>query len=108
MKDEDMGEVLLGIGLTGSNNIYLIEKNLDQKLDALFKPNGKRPVINEQLNVLDQLQAELVSMEQNEGTYVEKQQDITMLKAEITELQKMGVCEKDRRSEERRVGKGSR
>jgi len=96
MKDEDLGEVLLGIGLTGSNNIYLIEKNLDQKLDALFKPNGKRPVINEQLNVLDQLQAELVSMEQNEGTYIEKQQDITMLKAEISELRKMGVREKDR------------
>src|SRR5690625_5300722 len=74
MKDENLGEVLLGIGLTGSNNIYLIEKSLDQKLDALFKPNGKRPVINEQLNKLDQLQAELVRMEQSEGTYVEKQQ----------------------------------
>gem|GEM_PF-1718070 len=96
MKDENLGEVLLGIGLTGSNNIYLIEKSLDQKLDALFKPNGKRPVINEQLNKLDQLQAELVRMEQSEGTYVEKQQEVTRLKVAISELQKIGIREKER------------
>src|SRR5690625_5606455 len=79
-----------------SNNIYLIEKSLDQKLDALFKPNGKRPVINEQLNKLDQLQAELVRMEQSEGTYVEKQQEVTRLQVAISELQKIGIREKER------------
>src|SRR5690625_7948088 len=35
-------------------------------------------------------------MEQSEGTYVEKQQEVTRLKVAISELQKIGISEKER------------
>src|SRR5699024_6107018 len=38
MSEADLGEVLLGIGLTGSKNIFAIEKELDNQMGALFKP----------------------------------------------------------------------
>src|SRR5690625_3555339 len=31
MKEEDLGEVLLGIGLTGAKNLYAIEKRLEDR-----------------------------------------------------------------------------
>lgn len=88
MKDEDIGEVLLGIGLTGSNNIYKIEKKLDQKIGELFKPTGKIPVINQQLDSLDELFSQLTDYKKNEATYQEKQEQVDTIRNEIDKLQK--------------------
>lgn len=87
MKDEDIGEVLLGIGLTGANNIYHIEKKLDQKIGELFKPTGKIPVINQQLESLDERLNLLMNYKKNESTYQDKQQQVNMIHTEIDELQ---------------------
>lgn len=87
MKDEDLGEVLLGIGLTGSNNIHSIERGLDNKIGALFKPTGKVPIINKQLDSLDQLWTELTKYKENESTYRDKQLEITELTIALEKLQ---------------------
>lgn len=86
MKAEDLGEVLLGIGLTGSAEIYTIERSLDSKLDSLFKPNGKNPTINQQLNKLDSIFGSLHTFSSNEATYRKKQLEKTTLASEITHL----------------------
>jgi len=72
MRDEDIGEILLGIGLTGSANIYAIEKQLDKKISELFKPYGKKPVINKQLETVKQLEKELQIYRENESDYTER------------------------------------
>ncbi|WP_068675711.1 AAA family ATPase [Oceanobacillus sp. Castelsardo] len=72
MKEADLGEVLLGIGLTGSTEIHTLEKKLDNKLAELFKPYGKKPMINQQLDTLDKQFALLQEYKKNEATYREK------------------------------------
>lgn len=87
MKDEDLGEILLGIGLTGSNNIYAIEKRLDQKIGNLFKRTGKIPAINQQLDVLDDRLNALTTVKNDEATYQRKQEQMDVLLHKIDELQ---------------------
>lgn len=74
MKADDLGEVLLGVGLTGSTKIYKLEKQLEQKMGELFKPFGKKPVINEQTSKLHHLYATLKEYKENETTYLEKRE----------------------------------
>ncbi|PAV29306.1 hypothetical protein CIL05_12995 [Virgibacillus profundi] len=86
MKEDDLGEVLLGIGLTGSTNIYAIEKRLDTRIGELFKPYGKKPAINQQLQTLNELFTSLHNFKADEATYRKKQAEKISLTKEITEL----------------------
>ena len=88
MKDEDIGEILLGIGLTGSHRIYQLEKHLDQKIGELFKPSGKIPTINQQLDSLDDLFKDVVTYKNNEATYQNKQEQLDKTHLEMKHLQK--------------------
>ncbi|WP_188455214.1 ATP-binding protein [Virgibacillus oceani] len=72
MNEDELGEVLLGIGLTGSKNIYSIEKQIDTKIGELFKPYGKKPIINQQLDSLDELYRKLTVYKEEESSYRSK------------------------------------
>ena len=87
MKDEDLGEVLLGIGLTGSNSIYSIEKKLDTKIGELFKPSGKKPLINQQIESLQTILVSLQSFRETEASYRNKKEAFTKLESELIRLQ---------------------
>ena len=76
MNDEDIGEMLLGIGLTGSKNIHAIEKDLDKQIGELFKPYGTKPVINKQLEKLTRVKEELAKWQSKEGTYAEEERRV--------------------------------
>ncbi|WP_196493854.1 AAA family ATPase [Ornithinibacillus caprae] len=86
MKENDMGEVLLGIGLTGSVHIHSIEKKLDTKIAEMFKPYGKKPVINQQIQALQGHQMTLTEMQQEEATYRQKQIKLIELTTEMDRL----------------------
>ncbi|MBP1968972.1 uncharacterized protein YhaN [Virgibacillus natechei] len=96
MKEDDFGEVLLAIGLTGSNNIYNIEKKLDNQIGELFKPYGKKPAINQQLDSLNDLFAKLQSSIAEEATYREKQAKLAFLTQEKDRLQ--GELQQEKRN----------
>lgn len=87
MKDEDLGEILLGIGFTGATNLHMIEKRLESKMGKLFKPSGKIPVINEQLETLDSLFVERADYQNNESTYRNKKNQVATLMDEIAQMQ---------------------
>lgn len=72
MQEENLGDVLLSIGLTGSSNIYELEKQLDNRLGEMFKPYGKNPAINKQLQVVEHLGDELAVIQKEESTYRKK------------------------------------
>lgn len=72
MSEADLGEVLLGIGLTGSKNILAIEKQLDDEMGDLFKPFGKKPLMNQQLDKLEASFQQLTLHKNVEATYREK------------------------------------
>lgn len=87
MGGEDVGNVLLSIGLTGSSNIQRIEKGLAAQLDKLFKPNGRNPNINQQLQILQQLADELATIQEEEAVYYNMTTESTNLRAGLKQWQ---------------------
>ncbi|WP_164669581.1 ATP-binding protein [Virgibacillus doumboii] len=87
MKEEELSEVLLGIGMTGSKNIHAIEKQLETKIGDLFKPFGKKPVINQQLDLLDELHTSLQNYRDSEAAYRVKKANSLTLTEMITKKQ---------------------
>lgn len=72
MQEDELNEILLSIGLTGSSIIYDAEKRLDQEIGSLYKPSGRKPEINEQLTLIQQQSKELAEFRKNESTYNNK------------------------------------
>ncbi|WP_163971345.1 ATP-binding protein [Oceanobacillus halotolerans] len=87
MKGSDLSEVLFGIGLTGSATIHQLEKRLDQELSGLFKPYGKKPALNEQLKVVDNLWKTSLEQKQKESTYRSKKEQQHALETEMNHLE---------------------
>lgn len=87
IKQEDIGEVLLGVGMTGTDQIYWTEKWLDQQLQQLFKPQGKKPVLNQLIESMEEKTIQLEKMEQEAQTYQEKQQMESNLEEAVVNLQ---------------------
>ena len=87
MSEADLGDVLLSIGLTGSKNILSIEKELDNQMGNLFKPFGKKPVMNQQLETLDQLLQLLANHKNDVDIYRSKKMHIDYLCERMESLQ---------------------
>ncbi|GAA0300796.1 uncharacterized protein YhaN [Gracilibacillus halotolerans] len=66
---DDLHEVLLTIGMIGSERIYESEKKLEKELQLLFKPYGKKPIINTLLQELKELKKQLASAQEKESVY---------------------------------------
>ncbi|MCA0969679.1 AAA family ATPase [Halobacillus litoralis] len=65
----ELGEVLLNIGLTGSNHIYETEKWLERNANERFRPKGRKPSINKQLDQVEQLAKQRSSKEAEVQSY---------------------------------------
>lgn len=87
MKQDEIGDVLLGVGLTGSTQIHTVEKQLNAQMGELFKPFGTKPKINQQLNQLDALVKEKKQYQQEDSTYHDKKEQIALLTKEKETLQ---------------------
>ncbi|CQR47051.1 hypothetical protein BN1058_01340 [Paraliobacillus sp. PM-2] len=75
MKQQDIGEVLLGVGMAGTDQIYWTEKWLEQQLSDYFKPQGKKPKINQLVEALTAQEESLIKLQADADQYQEKQQE---------------------------------
>ena len=92
---DDLHEVLLTIGMIGSERIYETEKKLDKELQLLFKPYGKKPIINTLLQELKELKVQLASAQEKESVYEkqlaelqERKNELGRVKEQTKELEK--------------------
>ncbi|MDC3417283.1 ATP-binding protein [Aquibacillus salsiterrae] len=85
---EQLGDVLLGIGMAGTEKIYTIEKELENELNDLFKPQGRRPTINECLNEIARHYTKMKELEIREIAYNDKKRTERELAEEINLLQR--------------------
>lgn len=69
MDVDTLNEVLLAIGMTGTDRIYFAEKELDKQKQALFKPNGTKPMMNQLFAELDELNIAYRKALDEEKTY---------------------------------------
>ena len=89
----ELGEVLLNIGLTGSDQIYQTEKWLTKNVNDLFRPKGRKPIINQQLHRVDELnqqrlakQAEVTNYQYLSELKEETEAQITTTESEIKSM----------------------
>lgn len=59
MKGEDIGKFLFSAGTLGTEQLSKAESTLQKELDIRFKPSGKKPILNEKLQELHELNGEL-------------------------------------------------
>ncbi|MEH7273728.1 AAA family ATPase, partial [Neobacillus vireti] len=59
MKGEELGRFLFSTGTLGTERLAKTEAELQKELEARFKPSGKKPVINEKLKAVHELNSEL-------------------------------------------------
>ncbi|SFA80048.1 MULTISPECIES: AAA family ATPase [unclassified Bacillus (in: firmicutes)] len=59
IKNEDIGKFLFSAGTLGTDSLSIAENELQKELDLRFKPSGKKPIINEKLQELHELNADL-------------------------------------------------
>ncbi|WP_194841338.1 ATP-binding protein [Salinibacillus xinjiangensis] len=81
--EEDLGKVLFGVGLSGSDNIANLENDLTKKMDELFKKRGKKPIINQQIKQIKELKNKIATIEQQEDQYNELSDRIDSLSEQI-------------------------
>lgn len=74
MKVQQLNQVLFSVGLTGSTNIYQMEKDLDTQIGQLYKAKGWKPQLNEQLKIVQKKHEQLLKLEKEEHKYMEKKQ----------------------------------
>ncbi|WP_058308270.1 ATP-binding protein [Gracilibacillus massiliensis] len=76
-------DILIAIGMSGSDRIYQAEKKLDKSLADLFKPYGKKPEINQFFQELKELNQQLAKAKQEEATYRDQVEEINQLKTTL-------------------------
>lgn len=80
---EQLGEVLLSVGMTGSDRIYQTEKELKKVLDGQFKKQGSKPALNQLINQLVDQDRKLKNIQDSVDTYQTHQNKSQAYQAKI-------------------------
>ncbi|MDX8045703.1 AAA family ATPase [Gracilibacillus sp. S3-1-1] len=87
MDNQSLHEVLLAVGMTGTDRIYHTEKHVEKKLAEWFKPNGKKPAINQLLQELKDLQEKLTEAKKLESSYQQQLVEIEQIENQLVALE---------------------
>lgn len=89
IKSEDLGRFLFSAGALGTDQLLRAENTLQKELENRFKPNGKKPIINEKLKEIKQIHNELKKAEQKNEQYWLLLHEKENLEQEIAEKQSL-------------------
>ncbi|SDN37213.1 Uncharacterized protein YhaN [Fictibacillus solisalsi] len=87
LSSEQLGNYLLGAGMTGSRELHRLESQLEKKQSALFKPGGRKPVINELLQQLESTEEELRTWKRKNEEFQPSLQELKITEAAIREAE---------------------
>ncbi|MFS0655011.1 AAA family ATPase [Bacillus sp. 179-C3.3 HS] len=87
LNQDQIGEFLLFSSLFGSDAASKMDSRLLKQQELLFKPNGRKPELNQQLDRLKELDGRLKQAKVVEGRYAEKRQEQTQITEKIEQLQ---------------------
>ncbi len=76
----DLNQWLFNASMPGSDEILKLEQSLLKKRDALFKPSGRKPLINSAITALEKSRQSLIKWEQELDRYY-------LLKKELSETE---------------------
>ncbi|MDN4526957.1 AAA family ATPase [Fictibacillus fluitans] len=87
LSSEQLGDYLLSAGMTGSRELQQLESQLEKRQSMLFKPGGKKPVINELLQQLESTEEELRTWRRKNEEFQPSLQELKMTEAAIRETE---------------------
>ncbi|MGG0527072.1 AAA family ATPase [Bacillus pumilus] len=87
LNQDQIGEFLLFSSLFGSDAANKMDSRLLKQQEQLFKPNGRKPELNQQLDHLKELTGQLKQARLVEGSYTEKKREQSELTETIEKLQ---------------------
>lgn len=86
MKGEEIGKFLFSAGTLGTERLSKTEAVLQKELDFRFKPSGKKPLLNEKLQELHEINRELKIAEAKNKDYTNLVEKKEMLHKEMSEI----------------------
>ena len=89
LKSEEIGRYLLAAGTIGTDALLHAEQQLQKELDSLFKPHGRKPILNQQLQQLRQAEKELKKGKVQQQQYAQLVAKTTKVEQEREELQQL-------------------
>ncbi|AMM96724.1 AAA family ATPase [Bacillus pumilus] len=87
LNQDQIGEFLLFSSLFGSDAATKMDSRLLKQQEQLFKPNGRKPELNQQLDRLKELAGQLKQARLAEGSYIDKKREHSELTETIEKLQ---------------------
>lgn len=96
MKQQQLSDLLFSVSLTGSTAVYELERKFARKLDDLFKRAGRRPIINEQITKVNELERNLKRTKQEVLSYRHKINERAQHEATLQELDAQLIRDQER------------
>jgi uncharacterized protein YhaN len=78
--EDELGKYLFSASMTGTDKLVEVEKKLDKEIDALYKPNGRKPELNVEIQQMKDLYEEYGKWQRKLAEYeqlVETKQNVT-------------------------------
>lgn len=84
---EQLGSYLFSSGLMGSEQLHKLSRELTKEQEERFKPNGRKPVINQLLTSLKEEERNVLQWKEKMGQYDRLQKDLDQYDKAIEETQ---------------------
>lgn len=88
LKGEDLNRYLFSASAVGSDRLLEAENLLKKEQDQLFRPYGKKPELNRQLEKLQEIDRRLTAARQNNDRYTELIREQERIERAINQLRK--------------------
>ncbi|PWA08509.1 hypothetical protein DCC39_14620 [Pueribacillus theae] len=88
LNEEDLNRFLLGTGISGNFSLFQLESRLETKQGELFKPQGRKPIMNEALAELKKADEAVSKSNGIKAQYAQKQAEKTEIQTKIETIQK--------------------
>ncbi|WP_461239497.1 ATP-binding protein [Paucilactobacillus sp. N302-9] len=88
LNKEDLAQYLQKMGAVGSSGWLDLKKDYTKQADELYKPKGRKPVLNQQLKEYQTLQEKIQTAGRQYDRYQELQTTVQTLEGQLTGLKK--------------------
>lgn len=87
LNEDDFNRYLLGTSLSSHLTLYEMEQSIITKQNELYRPHGRKPIINAMATELNRLEVEIKKSASLKEDYEQKAQEKTKLQKRLNDLQ---------------------
>src|SRR5690625_5699119 len=84
--EQEFGNILFNVGLAGATNIEIAERNIERETGKIYKKAGRIPLLNKELQNLDELAVTERKLKKQESIYAEIKLEQKLNKEQLNKL----------------------